>query len=49
MKARLLLAVDKPKEAVPFARAAFDAITDPAAKEEARQVVQQAEGEASRR
>lgn len=49
VKARLLLDADKPKEAVPFARAAFKAITDPAAKEEARQVVQQAEGEASRR
>ena len=49
MKARLLLDADKAKEAVPFARAAFAALTDPAAKEEARQVVQQAEGEASRR
>lgn len=49
VKARLLLDADKAKEAVPFARTAFAALTDPAAKEEARQVVQQAEGEASRR
>jgi tetratricopeptide (TPR) repeat protein len=48
VKARLLIADGKAKEAIPFARTAHDALTDPAAKEEARQVVQQAEGEASR-
>lgn len=48
VKAKLLIAAGNPKEAISFARAAESALTDPTAKEEARQTVQQAEAEARR-